>query len=183
MIDTALLDSAEPISMDALQALFQANDFSTIVSRYDAERATEENNVFYLKVKKIFQDAWNKEMGSLTKKNSLMNFSEFYPIRCLENREEYLVSGTVMELLSEEEHCDMLLDLVFDAMQEHLHAALENHATAQGKGVDALTEEEIAFVVNQFADQFIGRMMNLLLQVQQVPEIMEMGKEMSAKED
>jgi len=183
MIDTTLLDSTEPISMEALQAFFQANDFSTMVSRYDAERATEENNAFYLKVKKIFQDTWNKEMGALTKKNSLMNFSEFYPIRCLESREEDLVSGTVMELLAEEEQCDLLLDLVFDAMQEHLRVALESHATAHGKSVDALTEEEIAFVVNQFADQFLGHMMNLLLQVQNVPEIMEMGKEMPAKED
>ena len=30
MIDTTLLDSTEPISMEALQAFFQANDFSTI---------------------------------------------------------------------------------------------------------------------------------------------------------
>ena len=180
MQDTSLLDGTEPISMETLQAFFQANDFSTMGSRYDAEAATAQDNAFYLKVKKIFQDAWNEEMGSLTKKNSLMNFSEFYPIRCLENREEDLVSGTVMELLAEEEQCDLLLDLVFNAMQEHLRVALESHATAQGKSVDALTEEEIAFVVNQFADQFLGRMMNLLLQVQQVPEIMEMGKEMPA---
>ena len=183
MIDTTLLDSREPITMDVLQAFFQANDFSTMVSRYDEESATEENNAVYLKVKKIFQDAWNKEMGTLTKKNSLMNFSEFSPIRCLEDREEDLVSGTVMELLAEDDHCDLLLDLVFDAMQDHLHVALESHATAHGKSVDALTEEEITFVVNQFADQFLGHMMNLLLQVQNVPEIMEMGKEMPAKED
>ena len=38
MIDTTLLDSTAPISMEALQAFFQANDFSTMVSRYDAER-------------------------------------------------------------------------------------------------------------------------------------------------
>jgi hypothetical protein len=158
MIDTTLLDSKEPITLDALQAFFQANDFSTMVSRYDAETATVEDNEFYLKVKKIFQEAWNKAMGTLTKKNSLMNFSEFYPIRCLESREEDLVSGTVMELLAEEEQCDLLLDLVFDAMQDHLHTALEAHATAQSKSVDALTEEEIAFIVNQFADQFHGRM-------------------------
>lgn len=77
MIDTTLLDSTEPISVEALQAFFQANDFSAMVSRYDAETATVEDNEFYLKVKKIFQDAWNKEMGALIKKNSLMNFSEF----------------------------------------------------------------------------------------------------------
>ena len=183
MIDTTLLDSKEPITMEILQALFRANDFSTMVSRYDAETATVEDNEFYLKVKKIFQDAWNKEMGALTKKNSLMNFSEFYPIRCLESREEDLVSGTVMELLADEDLCGQLFDLVFDSMQEHLRTALKTHATVQNKSMDALTEEEITFVVNQFADQFLGRMMNLLLQVQNVPEIMEMGKEMPAKED
>ena len=67
MIDSTLLDSKEPITMEALQAFFRANDFSTKVSRYDAESATEENITFYLKVKQIFRDTWNKEMGTLTK--------------------------------------------------------------------------------------------------------------------
>ena len=183
MIDTSLLESTEPLSMEALQAFFRANDFSTMASRYDAESASNEDNEFFMKVKKIFRDAWNKEMGALTKKDSLMNFSEFYPIRCLEDKEEDLVSGTVMELLADEGHCDQILDSVLDSMQEHLRTALDAHATAQSKSIAALAEEEIAFVVNQFADQFLGRMMNLLLQVQQVPEIMQMGKEMPAKED
>lgn len=183
MKDTTLLESTEPISMEALQAFFRANDFSTMVSRYDADGASNEDNDFFVKVKGIFQAAWNREMGALTKKNSLMNFSEDYPVRFLEDREEDLVSGTVMELLAEEDRCDLLLDMVFDTMQGHLHSVLDAHATTQNKSIDALTEEEIAFVVNQFAVQFLGRMMNLLLQVQNVPAIMEMGKEMPAKED
>lgn len=85
-----------------------------------------------------------------------------------------------MEFMEDEAHCEMLLDLVFEAMQEHLRVALESHATAQGKSVDTLTEEEIAAVVDQFADDFLSRMMNLLLRVQQVPEILQLSRSASA---
>ena len=55
MIDTSLLEKTEPISREALQAFFRANDFSTMVSRYDAETAASEDNEFYLKVKKMIR--------------------------------------------------------------------------------------------------------------------------------
>lgn len=62
MIDTTLLDSTEPISMDALQALFQANDFSTMVSRYSNWGVPLEKDALYTKARAHFRDAWNQEM-------------------------------------------------------------------------------------------------------------------------
>lgn len=47
MIDTTLLDSTEPISMEALQAFFQANDFSTMVSRYSNWGVPVEKDALY----------------------------------------------------------------------------------------------------------------------------------------
>ena len=183
MRDTSLLEKDGAISIEDLKKHFQKNDFSAEVSHYNANAASSENNELYLKVKQIFQEAWNKEMQKLTKKKSLMNFSEFHPVRCLEEREEDLVSGTVMELLADETQLNMLLDLVFAQMHDKIVEALEAYAATKNKTVDALTETQIALVVDKFADQFLAYMMQLLLQVQSVPEIMEMGKDMPAMED
>ena len=183
MVDTSLLEKDGAISIEDLMKHFQANDFSTEVSRYNAKKASSESNELYLKVKQIFQNAWNKEMQKLTKKKSLMNFSEFHPVCCLEEREEELVAGTVMELLADEAQLNMILDLIFAQMHGKIMGALESYAATRNKTVDALTEAQVALVVDKFADQFLAHMMQLFLQVQSVPEIMEMGKDMPAMED
>lgn len=183
MVDTSLLENDGAISIEDLMKHFQKNDFSAEVSRYNADAASSENNELYLKVKQIFRNAWNKEMQKLTKKKSLMNLSEFHPVRCLEEREEDLVSGTVMELLADEAQLNMILDLIFAQMHGKIMEALEAYAATKNKTVDTLTESQIALVVDKFADQFLAHMMQLFLQVQCVPEIMEMGKDMPAMED
>jgi hypothetical protein len=183
MMDNTLLDSTEPISMEALQAHFQVNDFSTMVSRYDYNKATFEQDALYTKARTHFRNAWNQEMHKLANKKSLMNFSNFHPVRHLEKREELLVAGTVMELLEDETQCEMLIDLVFDAMQEPLQAELNTYATAHNRAVDTLTEEELSQVLDQFADEFLSRMMTLLQQIQQVPEILQLSRRASARED
>lgn len=183
MIDTSLLEKDGAISIEDLMKHFQKNDFSAEVSRYNADAASSENNELYLRVKQIFQNAWIKEMHKLTKKKSLMNFSEFHPVRCLEEREEDLVSGTVMELLADEAQLNMIMDLIFAQMHGKIMEALEAYAATKNKTVDTLTEAQIALVVDKFADQFLAHMMQIFLRVQSVPEIMEMGKDMPAMED
>ena len=61
------------ISMGDLMKHFQANDFSTMVSRYDVDAASSENNELYLKVKQVFQNAWDKGKHKQTQKKTLMN--------------------------------------------------------------------------------------------------------------
>lgn len=183
MRDTSLLEKDGAISIEDLKKHFQKNDFSAEVSHYNPNAASSENNELYLKVKQIIRNAWNKEMQKLTKKKSLMNFSEFHPVRCLEEREEDLVAGTVMELLTDEAQCNMILELIFAQMYGKIMKALESYAAAHNKTVDALTEAQIALVVDEFADQFLAHMMQLFLQVQSVPEIMDIGKDMPAMED
>ena len=183
MNNTIFLDSNVPISIEALQVVFQTNDFSTMVSRYSNWGVPLEKDALYTKARAHFRDAWNQEMHKLAKKKSMMNFSQSHPIRHLEKREELLVAGTVMELMEDEAHCEMLLDLVLKAMQDWLHTALHEYAEQHGRDSDALTEEDVATVADQFADDFLSRMMSLLLRVQQVPEILQLSRSASAAED
>lgn len=72
-------------------------------------------------------------MHKLAKKKSLINFSKSHPVRYLEKREELLVACTVMELLEDEAQCEVLIDLVFDAMQEPLQTELNAYATTHNR--------------------------------------------------
>ena len=105
MIDTTLLDSSTPLSMERLRAHFLAHDFSAQTSGYKFKNAPSEKNQMYLKAKGFFRSFWEKQMKKLCKKGSLRNFSADSPIRCLEESEEKLVAGTVMELMQKEDHC------------------------------------------------------------------------------
>ena len=178
-----LLDTGVPITTEALQAHFRTNDFSTMVSRYNPSTASSEENSLYLKLKTQFLAAWNQQMGQLTKTKSLRNFSSDAPIRCLEESEEKLVAGTVMEILHKEDLAELLIDQIFASMQEPIKAALEKYAHTRGKTIQELTEEEFQQAVDTFADDFLSRMMQLLLQVQNVPELTEFLTRNGAHED
>lgn len=183
MENRTMLGSDVPITLEALQAHFRANDFSTQVSRYNPSTASSEENSLYLKIKAQFLAAWNQQMGQLTKTKTLRNFSPDAPIRCLEESEEKLVAGTVMELLRKEDLAEQLIDQVFVSMQEPMTTEFEKHASAYGKTGQELTDEEFRQAADAFADEFLCRMMQLLLQVQNVPELTEFLSRNGAHED
>ena len=81
MNNTIFLDSNVPISIEALQVVFQTNDFSTMVSRYSNWGVPLEKDALYTKARAHFQDAWNQEMHRLAKKKSMMNFSQTHPMK------------------------------------------------------------------------------------------------------
>ena len=172
-----LLDTGVPITMEALQAHFRANDFSTMVSRYNPSTASSEENSLYLKIKAQFLAAWNQQTGQLTKTKSLRNFSPDAPIRCLEESEEKMVAGTVMEILRKEDLAEQLIDQVFVSMQEPMTAAFGKYARSCGKTIQELTDEESQQAVDCFADEFLSRMM------QNVPELTEFLSRNGAHED
>lgn len=183
MVDTSLLEKEGAISIEDLMKHFQTNDFSAMVSLYESEKASSEQNQLYRRAKKHFRTAWNAQMKMLTGKDSLANFSEFAPVRCLQEREEDLISGVVMELLADEAHSEAIMDQTLEQFREPLLSEIETYAATIGKTTDSLSEEEFAAAVNQFVDLFLGKMMNLLQQTQQVPELMRFMHDTPAHED
>lgn len=183
MKDTTLWDSTEPLTMHRLRGYFRAHDFSAQTSGYKFKNASSEKNQMYLKAKGIFRTFWNQQMKKLCKKGSLKNFSADAPIRCLEESEEKLVAGTVMEILGNESHAEKLMDQVLTSMQGPMNAEIEKYAQSRGKTVQELTEEEFQQAVDAFADEFLSRMMKLLLQVQNMPKIAKYLSKNGAHED
>ena len=181
--DMTLLEKDGAPTIAELKAFFRDHDFSTQVSKYDPMTAPEEQNHVYIKAKKHFLSAWNKQMKLLTGKGSLINFTSNAPVLCLEEANENLVAGAVMEILTDETLCECIIDSMLTALEGDITAALEKYAKGHNKSVEELTEAEFALVFDQFADLFLSVMMNKLMQVESVPEIMGVSKEIGAHED
>ena len=109
-IDMTLLEKDSAPTIAELKAFFRDHDFSTQVSKYDPMTAPEEQNRVYIKAKKYFLSSWNAQMKLLTGKGSLINFTSNAPVRCLEEANENLVAGAVMEILSDETLCENIID-------------------------------------------------------------------------
>ena len=182
-IDMTLLKKDSAPTIAELKAFFNDHDFSTQVSKYDPMTATDEQNRVYIKAKKFFLSSWNAQMQILTGKGSLINFTSNAPVRCLEEANENLVAGTVMEILSDETLCEKIIDSMLTALEGDITAELEKYAKAQNKSVEELTEAELAFVFDQFSDIFLSVMMNKLMRVESVPDILGVSKEIGAHED
>ena len=182
-IDMTLLEKDSAPTVAELKAFFGDHDFSTQVSKYDPMTSSEEQNRVYIKAKKYFLSSWNVQMKLLTGKGSLINFTSNAPVRCMEEANENLVAGAVMEVLLDETLCESILDSILTALEGDITAELEKYSEAHNKAVENLTETEFAFVFDQFADIFLGVMMNKLMRVESVPEIMGVSKEIGAHED
>lgn len=170
-------------TLDELKKFFQENDFTTAVSGYDFENASEEDNRFYLKIKNIFGTAWNEQMKELTGTGSLANFSKDAPVKCLEKADEDLIAGTIMEILQDDTLTEMYGQISADVVAEPLAKEMEKYAEEHGKTVDDLTEVEVALVMDDFSNRFLGNAVNMLQQTQSVPEIMDISSKMAAHED
>ena len=181
--DMTLLEKDSAPTIAELKAFFRDHDFSTQVSKYDPMTASEEQNRVYIKAKKHFLSSWNKQMKLLTGKGSLINFTSNAPVRCLEEANENLVAGTVMEILTDKTLCEHIIDSMLTVLEGDITAALEKYAKWHNKSVEELTEAEFALVFDQFADLFLSVMMNKLMQVESVPDILGVSKEIGAHED
>lgn len=180
---TALLEKDGSPTLDELKEHFRNHDFSVQVSDYDFEHALNDQNELYIHTKQIFLEAWEKQLKILANRSSMLNFTEFSPIGCLESAEENLVAGTVMELIENDKLSSAIMESVLTEMEEPLTKELEAYADELHKSVDELTDEEVEKTTTRFADIFLAKMMNLFMRTQNVSEIMNLSKEIGAEED
>ena len=181
-IDMTLLEKDGAPTIEELKAFFIDNDFSTQKSKYNPGNATDTQNRIYIRAKKHFLSAWNKQMKVLTGKGSLINFTSNAPVRRLEKANENLIAGTVLEILTNETLCESIIGSMLTALEGDIDAAFEKYAREHSKSVEDFTEEEFAFVFDQFSDLLLGVMMNKLMQTESVPEVMSVSKELGTHE-
>lgn len=183
MKKSSQLEKEGPITIEDLKANFKENDFTTMKSKFNPKKANEGELFLYGRNKTIFQQSWNEKMGEITGLSSLLNFSGDSPLVSLEKTDETLVSGIVMELRENEEALDRIFDSYCKITEERCIEEIAKYAEETGKDPDEMTEEELETIFNGVVDEFLAKMMSLLLQVQSVPELVELQKSMATHED
>ena len=144
--DMSLLEKDGAPNDEELKEFFLKHDFSAQASSFDINTASESENRLYIRATKIFRGSWNDQVHALGGKKTLRNFSKNDPLRCLEDSEEKLVSGTVAEIASDEDLFQSIIDSVFSSFQNELYASALKLAEQNGKTIDDLTDEEIALL-------------------------------------
>ena len=180
MMDTTLLEKEGPVTLEDLRANFRAHDFSAMSSGYDKEHESSQRNTRFKRIVKCFKKAWREQMKEMTGKN-MVNFAPSSPVGCMELSESELVAGTLVDIMEDEARLDQLFEIGMTVLRQPLEKELEKRI--QGKSMEELTEEEFSAVMAPLADQFLGKMMRLLLEVQEADKWMEFTTEMSAHED
>ena len=182
MENTSLLEKEGPITLEDLKANFRANDFSAYSSGFGDKEESDERNERFKKIRGYFEVAWNQELKALTGK-TMQNFSEHSAIGSLEKSERNFIAGTLVDVMEIEEQMEALLDIGLQVLQEPLEMELEKLALAKGKTPEELSEEEFAVVLDRLSDQFLGKLMNLLLQTQEIDQWVKFTKDTPAHED
>lgn len=174
--DRTLIDSPDPPDIEALKEYFRNNDYTTAKSPYDASKAGEAQNLWYIKSKNIFAETWNQQMAELGGRKSMMNCSPDHPVGVLEKANEDLICGTVAEILSDENLLSQIFESFIEIAEEPLSIEMQKYANSCGKSIDDLNDDEVEAITDPIADAFLGQMMNLMMQSQSLPELMEIVK-------
>ena len=182
-LDRTLIDKDGAPGEEEAREFFLKHDYTTHKSSFDPMKASEEDLRLYKKAKDFFKESWLSQLSAMGGKGSMKNFTKNYPLCVLENFNENLISGTVVEILSDDDLTEKIFDSFFSAMEEPLTAGFNAYAKSLKKEPTELSETEIKEVVDKLVDLYLAEMMNLHMKSQGVPELVKTVKKNGAHED
>lgn len=174
--DRSLLDKEGAPTEEEMREYFIKNDYTTAKSDFDVSRVSQAQAKLYMKAKKFFLAAWLKQQEAMGGEASLKNFSDNYPLKLMEQKDEELIVGTVGKILGDEEQTALVIGSFFDQTQPQFMLAFNAYAASVNKNVDDLTDDEIEMVTGKVADAFYETMMELLMKSQGIPEVINLTK-------
>ena len=182
-LDRTLIDKDGAPSEEEMREFFLKHDYTVHKSSFDPMTASEEDLRLYKKAKDFFKESWLTQLSTMGGKGSMKNFTKNYPLRVLRDANENLISGTVMEILSDDDLTEKILDSFFSVMEEPLTAGFNAYAKSLKKEPTELSETEIKEVVDKLVDLYLAEIMNLHMKSQGVPELIKTVKKNGAHED
>ena len=182
-LDRNLLDKGRAPTVEEMKDYFKKNDYTTAPSPFDASRASQKDMKVYLKAKNVFKKIWLNNQATFGGKTSFDDYSSNHPLVVLEQADEDLISGAVTNIISDPVLYGQIIESFYDAMQPQIELAIDTYAQKNNKNVDDLTDDELAFVIDKFVDLFLDKMVNLQMQSQSVPELINSTKEIATHED
>ena len=169
--DRSLLDKEGAPTEEEMREYFIKNDYTTAKSDFDVSKVSPAQAKLYMKAKGFFLDAWLKQQEAMGGEASLKNFSDNYPLKLMEQKDEELIVGAVGKILGDEEQYVQIIDTFFDQMQPQFMVGFNAYAASVNKNVDDLTDDEIKMVVDKVADAFLETMMELFMKSQGIPAV------------
>ena len=181
--DKTLIEKGRAPTVEEMQDYFKKNDYTAAPLPFDPETGKQKDVNMYMKAREFFKKSWLKNQKDFGGKGSFVNFSNNYPVAVLENADEQLIAGAVTNIFADEELYNQIIDSFFDTMQPKIELAFNSYANEHNKNVDDLTEDEMKYVIDSFVDLFLNQMINLLMQSQSVPELINSTNTIGTHED
>ena len=186
--DVGFLGLTGSIDEETAKAIFRG-DFDITAQAPDTTNYSEQDRRVFEIAKRVLNNRWNEEMRNqgITAKPS--DFSNDHPPTLLRNKNAEVLAAFSTELhpemqkivdsiLSEGEECiddavepdedlfgeltDQVLSKYADAIVSGISEALDEMVKEKGDDAESLTDEDIAAALDHWADEIIGKEMEIL---------------------
>ena len=118
-LDRTLIEKDGAPSEEEAREFFLKHDYTAHKSSFDPMKASEEDLRLYKKAKDFFKESWLAQFKSMGGKGSMKNFTKNYPLRVLEDANEDLISGTVIDAVSSKYRLHLVNLSVASARRTH----------------------------------------------------------------
>lgn len=208
-IDVGFLGLHGSIDEEIAKAIFRG-DFDITAQAPDTTHYSEQDQRVFEIAKKVLNNRWNEEMRhqGITAKPS--DFSKDHPPTLLRNKNAEVLAAISTELhpemlkivdsiLYEGEECideavepdedlfgeltDQVLSQYAEAIVSGISEALDEMVKEKGDDAESLTDEDIAAALDHWADEIIGKEMEILTTGQQAKELFLLSRDIPQESD
>lgn len=207
--DVGFLGLNGSIDEETAKAIFHG-DFDITAQAPDTTHYSEQDRRVFEIAKKVLNNRWNEEMRhqGITAKPS--DFSKDHPPTLLRNKNAEVLAAFSTEMhpemlkivdsiLSEGEECiddavepdeDLFGELTEQVLSQYAEAivsgiseALDEMVKEKGDDAESLTDEDIAAALDHWADEIIGKEMEILTTGQQAKELFLLSRDIPQESD
>ena len=172
-----------PEQIKEMQDFFKSNDFTANFSLQHEITLTGAKAEVFNKAKYAFTKYWLDNLPGLGIKRQMKNFAKEYPIKLLQDTDGTYFSEQIAEIYNDPKKFEAAASQFADMYGEQIYAGCEAYAKSVGKEVEALTDEEISFVVDKVANVLDEELIKVLMLSQQVPEVFGVSQKVQQHED
>ena len=182
-LDRTLIDKDGVPTVEELKEFFRNNNYTAMKSTFDPSCLPPDLLEAYKKAQGFFKEKWLDILKSLGGKGSFKNFSNNYPLQILEQADQDIVTGIVGEILTDRELANPIMNSFFVIAAKPFAEECASYCDAVKKTPDELTLEDIMKITDKVADDFLAKMVGLMMLSQSVPEILGITRKNGAHED
>lgn len=206
--DVGFLGLHGSIDEETAKAIFRG-DFDITAQAPDTTHFSEQDRRVFEIAKKVLKNRWNEEMRHQGIKANPSDFSKDHPPTLLKNKNAEVLAALSVELkpnvleimdalLSEDEgrnddavpDGDLLEGLPGQILLNYLEAIItdlskvaEDLAKEKGTDVESLSDEDIMEAMDRWADEIIGKEMEILTTGQKAKELFLLSREIPQESD